>query len=119
MKLIDKIVFLSSSSNDGTFVFTDISGGKLQVGTGEAIYGTGFVLSTSFVGIANIPSSFGGKSITVISQYSLGNTQGLTGVVIPSSIEEINDASLTVSINIEFINFSLRGSLKSIGNYAF
>ena len=119
MKLINKNVYLSTSYSDGTFVFTDISDGKLQVGTGALSLGNGFVSSTSYAGVANIPSSFGDKTITIISQYSLGNTQGLTIVQIPATIEEIHQSAFGLDINIQFIIFEPQSSLRSIGNYAF
>ena len=117
--LIKKTVLLSSNYDDGTFIFTDISGGKLQVGTGSGTLGNGFSSGTLFVGVANIPSSFDGKTITVISYNSLRSTSGLTGVIIPTTIEEIHDRAFRENSNLQFVNFTHPSSLKSIGSYSF
>ena len=119
MKLINKNVILSTGYKDGTFVFTDISGGKLQVGDGSGTQGNGFVSLTLFIGVANIPSSFGGKTITIISQHSLRSTPGLSGVIIPTTIEEIHIGAFRNNENIQFVNFTSPSSLKSIGNSVF
>ena len=119
INLFENPVLISASYNDGTFIFTDISDGKLQVGTGTTTSGNGFLTGTSFVGVANIPSSFDGKTITVISQNSLRSTSGLTGVIIPATIEEIHERAFRSNSNLQFVNFSYPSSLKSIGYTAF
>ena len=111
-KLINKNIYLSMSYSDGTFIFNEISGGKLQVGDGSSTNGNGFVLSTSFVGVANIPSSFEDKTITIISQHSLRSTLGLTDVINPATIEEIHNIAFAIDYNIEFINFFISKFIK-------
>ena len=116
--LLRKQIILSFDTyNDGIFVFEDISGGKLQVG--DKTDSGGFVLKSLFSGVATIPSSFGGKTVTLLSDHSFRACKSLTGVVFPTTIEEIGYAALYDSNNIEFVNFSSPSSLKTIGSYSF
>ena len=116
--LLKKQIILSFDTyNDGIFVFEDISGGKLQVG--DKTDSGGFVLKSLFSGVATIPSSFGGKTVTLLSDNSFRSCKSLTGVVFPSTIEEIGYASLYDSNNVEFVNFSSPSSLKTIDYASF
>ena len=114
---IKQIVLSFDTYNDGIFVFEDISGGKLQVG--DKTDSGGFVLKSLFSGVATIPSSFGGKTVTLLSDHSFRSCKSLTGVVFPTTIEEIGYTALYQSNNIEFVNFSTPSSLKTIGYSSF
>lgn len=115
-----RIVYTFSSQYQNPYeelVFTLSSDGTYYiVGTGKTTNSNGLVKKTAATGKVSIPSTYNGKPVKEIGQYSFYKS-GITSVVMPSSIIKVGNHAFDECTSLTAITYSK--NITSIGTYAF
>lgn len=99
--------FAEEHGNDGTFYYF--------AENGEATIQ--YLLDTGTVGVVEVPATIGGYPVTGIWDYAFENCTGVTGVVLPDSLNMISDGAFAGCTGL--ISISIPASVSQIGNRPF
>ena len=92
---------MTSSLNDGIFVYTPIDSNTASLGDISVTNGNAFVLKTAISGVVSIPPVIGSHTIVNLKTYCFRYCDHITKLNLPNSLISMDAASLTTLISIK------------------
>ena len=109
--------------NDGTLVYSIISGTDVRVGDGTSLSGNGLVAGTGYAGALVIPATVVDNgttySVTAIGTYAFDSCSSITGTLtIPNSVDSIGNYAFRGCSGLSG-DLIIPNSVTFVGGYAF